>query len=115
METETHIILVSFLAFGHMMPFYELFLVLAKADIRVSYVSTLRNIQRLIQLSPELSTLVTFVPIPLPALGSNLLPEGAEATVDVTTDKIHYLKTALDHLKQPFKQFVAEQSSDWIS
>ncbi|KAL7259006.1 hypothetical protein ACSBR1_004999 [Camellia fascicularis] len=94
METETHVILVPFLAFGHMMPFYKLSLVLAKAGIRVSYVSMPRNIQRLIQLPLELLTLVTFVPIPLSALGSNLLPEGAEATVDVTADKIQHLKSA---------------------
>ncbi|XP_028103205.1 uncharacterized protein LOC114302390 [Camellia sinensis] len=57
---------------------------------------------------------ITFVSILLSALGSNLLLEGAEATVDVTTDKIQHLKAALDRLKQPFKQFVAEQSPDWI-
>ncbi|KAL7238949.1 hypothetical protein ACSBR2_004945 [Camellia fascicularis] len=114
MKTETHVVLVPFVTFGHMMPFYELSLVLAKADIRVSYVSTPRNIQRLPQLPPELSSLVTFVPIPLPSLGSNLLPEGAEATVDITADKMGHLKAAFDLLKQPFKHFVAEKSPDWI-
>ncbi|KAI8020731.1 putative UDP-rhamnose:rhamnosyltransferase 1 [Camellia lanceoleosa] len=114
METETHVVLVPFIAFGHMMPFYELSLVLAEAGIRVSYVSTPRNIQRLPQLPPELLSLVTFVQIPLPSLGSNLLPEGAEATVDITADKMGHLKAAFDLLKQPFKQFVAEKSPDWI-
>ncbi|KAL7259016.1 hypothetical protein ACSBR1_005009 [Camellia fascicularis] len=114
MEIETHVILVPFVAFGHMMPFYELSLVLAKADIGVSYVSTPRNIHRLPQFPSELSSLVTFVPIPLLALDSNLLPEGAEATADVTADKIQHLKVAFDFLKQPFKQFVVEQSPDWI-
>ncbi|KAL7259004.1 hypothetical protein ACSBR1_004997 [Camellia fascicularis] len=89
-------------------------LVLAKAGIRVSYVSTPRNIQRLPQLPPELSSLVTFVPISLPSLGSNLLPEGAEATVDITADKMGHLKAAFDLLKQRFKHFVAEKSPDWI-
>ncbi|KAF5946480.1 hypothetical protein HYC85_016708 [Camellia sinensis] len=112
METQTHVVLVPFIAFGHMMPFYELSLVLAKAGIRVSYVSTPRNIQRLPQLPPELLSLVTFVQIPLPSLGSNLLPEGAEATIDITADKMGHLKAAFDLLKQPFKQFVAEKSSD---
>ncbi|GMP61369.1 hypothetical protein CsSME_00023864 [Camellia sinensis var. sinensis] len=114
METATYLILVLFVAFGHMMPFYELSLVLAKAGIRVSYVSTPRNIQRLPQFAPELSSLVTFVPIPLLALDSNLIPEGAKVTSDVTADKIQHLKVAFDFLKQPFKQFVVEQSPDWI-
>ncbi|KAI7992202.1 UDP-glycosyltransferase 91A1 [Camellia lanceoleosa] len=88
MEAETHGILVPFVAFGHMMPFYKLSLVLAKAGIRVSYVSTPRKIQRLPQLCHELLSLVTFVSIPLPVLDSNLLSEDTEATVDVTTEKI---------------------------
>ncbi|KAL7238955.1 hypothetical protein ACSBR2_004951 [Camellia fascicularis] len=79
-----------------MMPFYKLSLVLAKAGIRVSYVSTSRNIQRLPELPFELLSLVTFVPIPLPALDSSLLPEGVEATADVTVDKIQHLKIVTD-------------------
>ncbi|KAI8020789.1 UDP-glycosyltransferase 91C1 [Camellia lanceoleosa] len=114
MEIVTHVILVPFVAFGHMMPFYELSLVLAKADIGVSYISTPRNIQRLPQYPSKLSSLVTFVPIPLSALDSNLLPEGAEATADVTANIIQHLKAPFDFLKHLFKQFVVEQSPDWI-
>ncbi|CAL5400971.1 unnamed protein product [Camellia sinensis] len=114
MERDIHAVLVPFLAFGHLMPFYELSVALAKGGIHVSFVSTPKNILRLPKLPPQLSPLITFVSLPLPALGSGLLPEGAEATVDLVTDKTEHLMAAFDLLKQPFKQFVAEQSPDWI-
>ncbi|KAL7259009.1 hypothetical protein ACSBR1_005002 [Camellia fascicularis] len=116
METDTHVVLVLFVAFGHMMPFYEFSHVLAKAGICVSYVSIQPQETSRDSLNSLLNYhhLVTFVQIPLPSLGSSLLPEGAEATVDIMADKMGHLKAAFDLIKQPFKQFVAEKSPDWI-
>lgn len=62
--------------------------------------------------------MINFVefPLPAPAALDNklLLPEGAEATVDIPSEDIQYLKIAYDLQQHPFKQFVAEQSLDWI-
>ena len=111
---DLHVVMVPWLAFGHMIPFLQLSIALAKAGVRVSFVSTLRNIGRLPKLPPDLEPLISFVELPLPAVDGGLLPEDAEATVDVPTEKIQYLKLAYDLLQHPFKKFVADQSPDWI-
>ncbi|KAK1560960.1 hypothetical protein Q3G72_032843 [Acer saccharum] len=109
-----HVAMFPWSAFGHMMPFFQLSIALAKSGVKVSFISTSKNIQRLPKPPPNLSTLINFVEFQLPALENELLPVGAEATVDVTSDKIQYLKIAYDLLQHPFKQFVADQSPDWI-
>ncbi|TXG62924.1 hypothetical protein EZV62_009918 [Acer yangbiense] len=109
-----HVAMFPWSAFGHMMPFFQLSIALAKSGVQVSFISTSKNIQRLPKPPPNLSTLINFVEFQLPALENELLPEGAEATVDVTSDQIQYLKIAHDLLQHPFKQFVADQSPDWI-
>ncbi|KAK2650227.1 hypothetical protein Ddye_017716 [Dipteronia dyeriana] len=110
-----HVVMLPWSAFGHMMPFYQLSIALAKSGFKVSFVSTPKNIQRLPKPPSNLSTLINFVELQLPTLDNNqLLPDGAEATVDIPFDKIQYLQIAYDLLKLPFEQFVASQSPDWI-
>ena len=109
-----HAVMVPWSAFGHLIPFFQLSIALAKAGIHVSFISTPRNIQRLPKIPPSLATLINFVEFPLPSLGNEILPEGAEATVDVQVDKVQYLKAACDLLQYPIKQFIAEQLPDWI-
>ncbi|KAK3227847.1 hypothetical protein Dsin_007709 [Dipteronia sinensis] len=109
-----HVAMLPWSAFGHMMPFFQLSIALAKSGIKVSFIATSKNIQRLPKPPPNLSTLINFVEFQLPALDNQHLPAGAEATVDITFDQIQYLKIAYDLLQQPFKQFVADQSPDWI-
>ncbi|KAK2650228.1 hypothetical protein Ddye_017717 [Dipteronia dyeriana] len=111
-----HVVMFPWSAFGHMMPFFQLSIALAKSGVEVSFVSTPKNIQRLPKPPSNLSTLINLVELPLPTLHNNhdLLPEGAEATVDIPFDKIQYLKIAYDLLQQPLKQFIAERIPDWI-
>ncbi|XP_031257829.1 putative UDP-rhamnose:rhamnosyltransferase 1 [Pistacia vera] len=116
MATPLHVAMLPWSAFGHLMPFFQLSIALAKSGVKVSFISTPKIIQRLPKPPPNLATLINLVEFPLPAfIGNELLPEGAEATVDLPSfDKIQYLKIAYDLLQHPFKQFVAEQSPDWI-
>ncbi|KAM1811999.1 hypothetical protein ACFX12_028571 [Malus domestica] len=55
-----------------------------------------------------------FVPIPFPPLDPDLLPEGAEATVDLPFENTANLKIAYDLLQKPIKQFIADRLPDWI-
>ncbi|KAF8392515.1 hypothetical protein HHK36_022858 [Tetracentron sinense] len=112
MAKDLHVVMVPWLAFGHMIPFFHLSIALAKAGIRVSFISTPRNTSRLPKPPPNLAPLLTLVDLPLPAVDG--LPEGAEATVDVAFEEIQYLKTAYDLLQPQFKQFIATESPDWI-
>ncbi|KAL6982001.1 hypothetical protein U1Q18_023619 [Sarracenia purpurea var. burkii] len=113
-RSNLHVVLLPYLAFGHLIPFHQLAIALAKAGVRVSYISTPKNIHRLPKPPPSLQPLITSVPIPLPVLDPNPLPEGAEATVDIPIEKIQDLTMAFDLLRQPFKEFVSDHSPDWI-
>ncbi|KAE8700955.1 putative polygalacturonase-like [Hibiscus syriacus] len=115
MATNLHVVMVPWLAFGHLMPFFQLSLQLAKAGIRVSFVSTPANIRRLPQVPSNIAYLLELVAFPLPSLDNEqLLPQGCEATVDIPSENIQYLKIAYDLLRHPVKQFVIDQKPDWI-
>ncbi|XP_020217027.1 putative UDP-rhamnose:rhamnosyltransferase 1 [Cajanus cajan] len=113
-ENTIHVVMLPWSAFGHLIPFFKLSIALAKAGVRVSFISTPKNIQRLPKLPSTLSHLVELVQLPLPSLDKELLPEGAEATVDIPFEQIQYLKVAYDQLQHAVKQFVAKQLPDWI-
>ncbi|KAK6162284.1 hypothetical protein DH2020_002125 [Rehmannia glutinosa] len=113
-DDEMQLVMLPWLAFGHMIPFLELSIALAKLNIHVSFLSTPKNIQRLPKVPPNLSKLIDFVTFSLPKLDSDLLPEYAEATVDIPADKIEYLKIACDLLQKPVKHFIAKKLPNWI-
>ncbi|XP_022147250.1 putative UDP-rhamnose:rhamnosyltransferase 1 [Momordica charantia] len=108
-----HVLQFPWCAFGHIIPNFHLSIALAKAGVHVSFVSTPRNLQRLPKLPPPLASLITLVPI---QLGGDLLPEGAEATVDLPLDKVPYLQKALDLAEPAFRSFVAGHPNppDWF-
>ncbi|KAL0347787.1 UNVERIFIED_CONTAM: putative UDP-rhamnose:rhamnosyltransferase 1 [Sesamum calycinum] len=109
-----HVAMLPWSAFGHLIPFFQLSIALAKSGIHVSFLATPRNILRLPKIPPNLSNLIDFVPLPLPKPESSPLPESAEATVDIPADKIQYLKLACDLLQEPVRYFVSEKSPHWI-
>ena len=109
-----HVVTLPWSAFGHMFPFFQLSLALAKAGVHVPFVSTRRNIQRLPKVPPNLASLIDLVEFPLLTLDNEILPEGAEATVDIPLDKVEHFKIAYDLLQIPFKKFIGDQFPDWI-
>lgn len=116
MARDLHIVMIPWSAFGHLIPFFHLSVDLAKAGIKVSFISTTANIQRLPKIPSNLANLIHLVAFQLPNLDNDqqLLPEGSEATVDISFDKIQYLKIAYDRLQHPIKQFILDQRPDWI-
>nr|XP_010938324.2 UDP-glycosyltransferase 91C1 [Elaeis guineensis] len=111
-EERLHIAMLPWLAFGHMIPFLHLAVALATAGLRVSFLSTPRNIQRLPKIPPHLTSLITFIQLPLPRVDG--LPDQAEATVDLPTDEVPLLKIAYDLLQNSVKKFLAEESPDYV-
>lgn len=77
---ECHVMMFPWMAFGHMIPFFELSKRLASKGIRVSFVSSPRNLQRMPPIPPNLAEKIKMVEIPLPPVDG--LPENCEATVD---------------------------------
>lgn len=109
-----HVVVLPWLAFGHMIPYLELSIALAKFGIHTSFLSTPRNIQRLPKIPPNLSKLINFISIPLPQPPFNPLPENAEATVDMPNDNMDSLKIAFDLMQHPIKNVIAEISPNWL-
>ncbi|XP_057780491.1 putative UDP-rhamnose:rhamnosyltransferase 1 [Salvia miltiorrhiza] len=113
-ENEVHVVMLPWLAFGHMIPYLDLSIALAKFGIHVSFISTPRNISRLPKIPPNLSQFIEFVALPLPKLESDPLPENAEATTDIPLERMDDLMIACDLLREPVKKVIAEKSPNWI-
>ncbi|KAM5577021.1 UDP-glycosyltransferase 91A1-like [Rosa sericea] len=111
-DIKLHIAMFPWLAFGHMIPYLELAKLIAGKGHKISFISTPRNIYRLPPLPPNLSTLITFVKLPLPENPN--LPEGAEATADLPEDQVPHLKIAYDSLQEPITQFLKTSKPDWL-
>ncbi|KAL1549821.1 putative UDP-rhamnose:rhamnosyltransferase 1 [Salvia divinorum] len=113
-EKGPHVVMVPWLAFGHMIPFLDLSVALAKFGIHVSFISTSRNISRLPKIPPNLSRFIEFIPLPLPKLDSNPLPDSAEATTDIPADRMDDLKKSCDLFQDTISNFIANKLPDWI-
>ncbi|KAL4180189.1 hypothetical protein AMTRI_Chr13g123990 [Amborella trichopoda] len=107
-----HVAVLSFSAFGHLIPFLELSKILAQKGHKVSFISTPRNIDRLPKIPPNLATLINLVKFELPP--THGLPENAEATMDLPIEKLQFLTAAYDKLHEPIENFVSEESPDWL-
>ncbi|XXG74252.1 hypothetical protein AAC387_Pa07g3020 [Persea americana] len=77
-EEKLHVVMIPWLAFGHMLPFLELAKCPAKSGHRVSFISTPRNIERLPSIPPNLSShllnLVRLTPPPIHGLPEHACP-----------------------------------------
>ncbi|KAK9112914.1 hypothetical protein Scep_020433 [Stephania cephalantha] len=112
-----HVALFPWLAFGHLIPYLELGKALALRGIKVSYISTPRNNQRLPKTPPSIVSNFTYVSLPLPPSPSSSppnLPANAEATRDVRYEEIPFLKAAFDGLQVPMEHFLENARPDWI-
>ncbi|XP_051177530.1 UDP-glycosyltransferase 91D2 [Lolium perenne] len=104
------IVVVPFLAFGHLLPYLELTERLALRGHRVSYVSTPRNLARLPPVRPAAAPRVDFVELPFPRVDG--LPDGAESTHDVPDEDRELHWKAFDGLAAPFAEFMAAACAD---
>ncbi|CAL5192265.1 unnamed protein product [Lathyrus oleraceus] len=107
-----HITLFPWLAFGHMIPYFQLSKLIAQKGHKISFISTPRNIKRLPPLPHNLQPFINYVELPLPHIDQ--LPENAEATMDIPSHIVPYLKKAFDGLQQPLTQFLETSTPDCI-
>ncbi|KAK1643121.1 hypothetical protein QYE76_060926 [Lolium multiflorum] len=104
------VVIVPWLAFGHLLPYLELAERLASRGHCVSYVSTPRNLARLPPLRPAAALRVDLVPLRLPRVDG--LPDGAESTNDVPDEMRELHWKAFDGLAAPFAEFLAAACAD---
>lgn len=107
-----HVAVFPWLAFGHLIPFFEVAKFIAQKGHKISFLSTPRNMNRLPTLPPDLVPCFDFVNLTLPRIEN--LPENAEATMDVPPEDIHFLKKAFDGLEDELTQFLESSTPDWI-
>ncbi|KAL6637681.1 hypothetical protein ACP70R_025253 [Stipagrostis hirtigluma subsp. patula] len=115
-----HVVIFPWLAFGHLLPYFELAERLAARGHRVSFVSTPRNLARLPPVRLVLAPLVYLVALPLPRVDG--LPDGAESTGDVPFEQFDLHRKAFDGLAAPFAAFLdaacaavgGKAKPDWV-
>lgn len=111
-EGRFHVVMIPWLAMGHLIPYLELAKRLARKGIQISLISTPRNIERLPKIPSDALPLINLVKLPLPPIEN--LPEYAESTIDLPADKVHYLKEAFDGLQGPITCFLENLTPKWI-
>ncbi|XVF88805.1 hypothetical protein PTKIN_Ptkin19aG0081000 [Pterospermum kingtungense] len=111
-KEKLHIVMFPWLAYGHIMPFLEVSKFLGQKGHQISYISTPKNISRLPQLPPHLSSNISFVELPLPPIHG--LPPGVESTSEIPINKVPYLKKAYDKLQAPLTEFIKASHVNWI-
>ncbi|KAL3834050.1 hypothetical protein ACJIZ3_008786 [Penstemon smallii] len=109
-----HVVMFPWLAIGHIKPFFRLSKSLAKKGHKISFISTPRNLSRIIKIPQNLTHLINLVPIPLPEVPN--LPPDAESSMDVPHVKQQLLKVALDLLEPFIRSFLenVRPKPDWI-
>ncbi|KAI3922126.1 hypothetical protein MKX01_005815 [Papaver californicum] len=100
-DQQLHIVMVPWLGFSHLIPFLELSKSLANMGHRISFISTPRNLQRLVQ-NQSSSPFIDF------------LRDQAEANIDLPPAEVPYLKKAYDSLEAPVSIFLETSKPDWI-
>ncbi|GAV66854.1 UDPGT domain-containing protein [Cephalotus follicularis] len=100
------------LAMGHLIPFFNLSKLFAKKGHSIYFISTPRNLLRLPKLPPNISSLITLIPLPLPHVQS--LPHDVECTVDINYHQQQSLKLRFDLLQSSLTTYLHESTPDWI-
>ncbi|KAG9149620.1 hypothetical protein Leryth_023247 [Lithospermum erythrorhizon] len=111
-DSKLHFALFPWLAFGHMIPYLELSKSLAIRGHKVTFISTPRNIDRLLKLPQFLSCSITFLKISLPRIPQ--LQDHAEATRDIKMEDMNYLKKAYNGMENELTEFLENSVPDWI-
>lgn len=111
-----HVVMFPWLAMGHIIPFFHLSKCLAQRGHRVTFISTPRNIERVVNKVPsDLAPLLHIVSFPLTKVEN--LPNDAESSMDIPYQKAQFLKIAFDLLEIPLTNFLESSSNpkpDWI-
>lgn len=110
-QHEIHVVMYPWLAYGHISPFLLLSKRLARHGVKISFVSSPRNIQKIKPLL-ESQDRIDLVELPLPAVEG--LPPGAECTSDIENEKIPLLLDAVDRWEEPFHALLQRLSPDYL-
>ncbi|KAK7251928.1 hypothetical protein RIF29_35543 [Crotalaria pallida] len=107
-----HVAMLPWLAMGHIYPYFELAKILAQKGHQVTFINTPKNIDRMPKTPKALEPLIKLVRLPLPQIEH--LPEGAECTMDIPTNKLSYLNLAYKGLQDSAAEVLKTLKPDWV-
>ncbi|KAJ7964793.1 UDP-glycosyltransferase [Quillaja saponaria] len=113
-DKQLHIAMFPWLAFGHIIPYFELAKIIAEKGHIVTFISTPRNINRLPKFPPHLNPFLNLVGLPLLPKHKANLPENAESTMDIPSNKIPYLQVAYEGLQESLFELLKTTNPNWI-
>ncbi|KAL5572433.1 hypothetical protein UlMin_022030 [Ulmus minor] len=111
-KKKLNIAVFPWLAYGHIMPFFQVSKFLAQKGHQISFISTPKNINRPPKPPQNISHLLTFVELHLPQIDGLL--EGAESTSELLIPKVPFLKKAYDQLAPSLTQLLENSNFNWI-
>ncbi|GLJ32465.1 hypothetical protein SUGI_0653160 [Cryptomeria japonica] len=110
-EAQLQVVMLPWLAQGHINPFINLSKTLARhGEVKVWIVSTPANISRIrsrLQGEP-----IHLLELPLPSVDG--LPPGVESTADIKPESAQLLHSAFDQLEKPFESLLRRLSPNFV-
>ncbi|CAD6258324.1 unnamed protein product [Miscanthus lutarioriparius] len=115
--TPVHVLMLPWLAFGHIVPFAQLarrLLASSSSSVRVTFLTAAGNVPRVEAMLSSASSAggVVVVPLKLPRVPG--LPEGAASTANLSPDGAELLKVALDAARPQVAALLAELRPDAV-
>ncbi|XP_066340992.1 anthocyanidin-3-O-glucoside rhamnosyltransferase-like [Miscanthus floridulus] len=114
--TPMHVVMLPWLAFGHIVPFAQLArrLLASSSSVRVTFLTAAGNVPRVEAMLSSASSAgrVAVVPLRLPRVPG--LPEDAASTADLSPDGAELLKVALDAARPQVAALLAELRPDAV-
>nr|UOH28391.1 triterpenoid saponin 2''-O-rhamnosyltransferase [Glycyrrhiza uralensis]BBN60803.1 UDP-glycosyltransferase 91H11 [Glycyrrhiza uralensis] len=112
-EKPLHVVMLPWLAMGHIYPYFEVAKILAQKGHLVTFINSPKNIDRMPKTPKSLEPLIKLVRLPLPPTEN--LPEGAESTMDITDHSMNrYLKLAYEGLQGDVTELLKTSKPDWV-
>jgi len=107
-----HVVMVPWLAMGHIYPYFELAKILAQKGHYVTFINSPKNIDHMPKTPKILQPFIKLVKLSLPQIEQ--LPEGAESTMDVPHNMFGCLKLAYDGLQDDVTEILKTSNPDWV-
>jgi len=106
-----HVVMLPWLAMGHILPYFELAKILAQNGHTVTLISSPKNIDRIPKTPKTIQPFINFVKSPLPYIEQL---QGGESTQDTPSNMICFLKSAYDGLQEDVTEILKTSKPDWV-
>ncbi|RHN52126.1 putative soyasaponin III rhamnosyltransferase [Medicago truncatula] len=106
-----HVVMLPWLAMGHIYPYFELAKILAQKGHTVTFISSPKNIDQMPKIPTAIQPFINLVKSPLPHIEQL---QGGESTMTVPSNMIGYLKLAYDGLQDDVAVILKTSKPDWV-